>query len=432
MAQFQYSAVSKSGQKVKGVIEAFNELDAANRIRQTCDVIQKITPLDESKKNPLNFDLGANKLNNKAFTVMCNQFAIILRSGVPLARAVHLIGDKTTDKPLKRLLKLVAEDVEGGRSLTTSFEEHGSKILPVTFLETLRAGEESGNIAKSFETMAAHFDKQTKIKAKVKSAMAYPLFVLVIAVVVVAVVMVFVIPKLTPIFTENGGEIPFMMNSLVVVSNFFRKYIFVIVAIIAAIVIGFKLYGKTHRGHINLSKRKLGLPVLGNIEYLTAASEFANSMAAMMGAGLPILGNIEYLTAASEFANSMAAMMGAGLPIPRALSITAKTMSNYYLSTENGKLSGELESGRALGSAMREQNVMPEILVDMVGVGEETGELEGTMDTVAQFYDNELDEATKAALAKLEPAMLIFIAVFAGYIVIAIYTGIFSMYGTMS
>ena len=405
MAQFQYSAVSKSGQKVKGVIEAFNELDAANRIRQTCDVIQKITPLDESKKNPLNFDLGANKLNNKAFTVMCNQFAIILRSGVPLARAVHLIGDKTTDKPLKRLLKLVAEDVEGGRSLTTSFEEHGSKILPVTFLETLRAGEESGNIAKSFETMAAHFDKQTKIKAKVKSAMAYPLFVLVIAVVVVAVVMVFVIPKLTPIFTENGGEIPFMMNSLVVVSNFFRKYIFVIVGIIAAIIIAFKLYGRTHRGHINLSKRKLGLPILGNIEYLTAASEFANSMAAMMGAGLPI---------------------------PRALSITAKTMSNYYLSTENGKLSGELESGRALGSAMREQNVMPEILVDMVGVGEETGELEGTMDTVAQFYDNELDEATKAALAKLEPAMLIFIAVFAGYIVIAIYTGIFSMYGTMS
>ncbi len=401
MAQFQYSALSHSGEKVTGIIEAFNEMDAANRIRQTCDVIQKITPLDEGKKNFLNFELGSNKLNSKAFTVMCNQFAIILRSGVPLARAVHLIGDKTTDKPLKRLLKLVAEDVEAGRSLTTSFEEHGGKLLPVTFIETLRAGEESGSIARSFETMAAHFDKQTKIKAKVRSAMGYPLFVLVIAVVVVAVVMIVVIPKLTPVFLENGGEIPFMLNSLVVVSNFLRKYILVIIAVVAAIIIAFKLYGKSHRGHINLSKRKLGLPILGNIEYLTAASEFANSMAALMGAGLPI---------------------------PKALSITAKTMSNYFLSTENGKLSGELESGRALGASMREQNVMPEILVDMVGVGEETGELEQTMDTVAQFYDNELDEATKSALAKLEPAMLIFIAIFAGYIVIAIYTGIFSMY----
>ncbi len=404
MAQFQYSAVSKSGQKVSGVIEAFNELDAANRIRQTCDVIQKITPLDEKKQNLLSFELGSNKLNNKAFTVMCNQFAIILRSGVPLARAVHLIGDKTTDKPLKRLLKLVAEDVEGGRSLTTSFEEHGSKLLPVTFIETLRAGEESGNIAKAFETMAAHFDKQTKIKAKVKSAMAYPLFVLVIAVVVVAVVMIVVIPKLTPVFTENGGEIPFMLNSLVVVSDFFRKYIFVIIGIIAAIIIAVKIYSKSHRGHINLAKLKLKLPVLGNIEFLTAASEFANSMAALMGAGLPI---------------------------PKSLAITAKTMSNYFLSTENGKLSGELEAGRALGASMRDQAVMPDILVDMVGVGEETGELESTMDTVAQFYDNELDEATKSALAKLEPAMLIFIAIFAGYIVIAIYTGIFSMYSNM-
>ena len=146
---------------------------------------------------------------------------------------------------------------------------------------------------------------------------------------------------------------------------------------------------------------------------------------------LPILGNIAELTGASEFANSMAALMAAGLPIPKALGITARTMSNYYLATENGKLCGELEAGRSLGASMREQNLMPDILVDMVGVGEETGELADTLDTVAQFYDAELEEATKAALAKLEPAMLVFIAIFAGYIVIAIYTGMFSMYSNM-
>ena len=403
MAQFQYSAVSRGGEKVNGVIDAFNELDAANRIRQTCDVILKLSPLSE-KKGLLSMEIGGNKLNAKAFTVMCSQFAIILRAGVPLARAVQLIAAKTTDKPLKRILEKVAEDVEGGRSLSASFEEHGAKILPVTFIETLRAGEESGSIDKSFETMQAHFDKQVKTKAKVKSAMAYPLFVIVIAIIVVAVVMIVVIPRLTPMFTEAGAEIPFLMNSLIVISNFFRKYFLLMVAIIALLLLGLKLYGNTEQGRINLAKLQLKLPVLGNIAMLTGASEFANSMAALMSAGLPM---------------------------PKALGITSRTLSNYYLSTENGKLSGDLEAGRALGPSMREQGLMPDILVDMVSVGEESGDLEKTLDTVAKFYDNELEEATKAAIAKLEPALLVFIAIFAGYIVIAIYTGIFSMYNVM-
>ena len=404
MAQFKYTAVSKGGERVTGIVDAFNELDAANRIKENCDIILKIEETTDKKPGLLNLDFGANKLNGKAFTVMCSQFSIILRAGVPLARAVQLIAAKTTDKPLKRVLTHVAEDVEGGRSLSAAFEDHGAKLLPVTFIETLRAGEESGNLDRAFETMEAHFDKQIKTKAKVKSAMAYPVFVLFIAIVVVIVVMTVVIPKLTPMFDAFGGEIPAMMRSLIVVSNFFQKNILLIIAVIALLIVGIKLYGNTEQGRINLAKLQLKLPILGNIAILTAASEFANSMAALMNAGLPI---------------------------PKALAITARTMSNYYLSTENGKLSGELEAGRALGKSMQEQGIMPDILVDMVGVGENTGELAKTLETVALFYDAELETATKAALAKLEPAMLIFIAIFAGYIVIAIYTGMFGMYGSM-
>ena len=403
MAQFKYSAVSKGGEKVNGVIDAFNELDAAKRIRESCDVILKLEELSD-KPGLLNLDLGGNKLNSKAFTVMCSQFAIILRAGVPLARAVNLIAKKTTDKVLHRLLTKVAADVEGGRSLSAAFEEHGSKFLPVTFIETLRAGESSGTIDQSFETMQAHFDKQLKTTAKVKSAMAYPLFVIAIAVVVVAVVMIVVIPKLTPMFTESGNEIPFLMQSLIDISDFFRHNIILMIVVVAALIVAYKFYGNTEAGRLNLAKLQLKMPVLGNIAELTGASEFANSMAALMNAGLPI---------------------------PRALTITARTLSNYYLSTECGKLSGKLEAGNTLGRSMAEQGVMPDILVDMVGVGEDTGELGHTLETVALFYDNELEEATKAAIAKLEPAMLIFIAIFAGYIVIAIYTGMFSVYDTM-
>ena len=403
MAQFKYSAVSKSGERVNGVIDAYNEVDAANRIRENCDVILKLSEVSE-KKTGLNMDIGGNKLNVKAFTVMCSQFSIILRAGVPLARAVHLIADKTTDKGLRNMLQKVADDVEGGRSMSSSFEEHGGKILPQTFIETIRAGEASGSIDRSFETMKVHFEKQQKTKSKVKSAMAYPLFVLVVAIVVVAVVMVVVIPKLTPMFTESGGQIPALMNSLIVVSTFFQKNILTMIGIAIAIVVVYKIYSNTEAGRLNLAKIQLKLPILGNIAELTGASEFANSMAALMNAGLSI---------------------------PKALSITARTMSNYYFATENGKLSGELEAGRALGRSMADQGVMPDILVDMVGVGEETGELAGTLETVALFYDTELEEATKAAISKLEPAMLIFIALFAGYIVIAIYTGMFSIYDTM-
>ena len=403
MAQFKYSAVSKSGERVNGVIDAYNEIDAANRIRENCDVILKLSEVSE-KKTGLNMDIGGNKLNVKAFTVMCSQFSIILHAGVPLARAVHLIADKTTDKALKNMLQKVADDVEGGRSMSASFEENGGKVLPQTFIETIRAGEASGSIDRSFETMKVHFEKQQKTKSKVKSAMAYPLFVLVVAIVVVAVVMVVVIPKLTPMFTESGGEIPALMNSLIVVSTFFQKNILTMIGIAIAIVVVYKIYSNTEAGRLNLAKIQLKLPILGNIAELTGASEFANSMAALMNAGLSI---------------------------PKALTITARTMSNYYFATENGKLSGELEAGRALGRSMADQGVMPDILVDMVGVGEETGELAHTLETVALFYDAELEEATKAALAKLEPAMLIFIAIFAGYIVIAIYTGMFSIYDTM-
>ena len=195
-----------------------------------------------------------------------------------------------------------------------------------------------------------------------------------------------------------------MSDKIAVTDNFFRHNIILMIVVVAALIVAYKFYGNTEAGRLNLAKLQLKLPVLGNIAELTGASEFANSMAALMNAGLPI---------------------------PRALTITARTLSNYYLSTECGKLSGKLEAGNTLGRSMAEQGIMPDILVDMVGVGEDTGELGHTLETVALFYDNELEEATKAAIAKLEPAMLIFIAIFAGYIVIAIYTGMFSVYDTM-
>lgn len=394
--------MSHSGQKVSGVIEAFNEMDAVDRIKQNHSMIIKMTPVKE--KSLLNMEIGGNKLNNKAFIVMCSQFAIILGAGIPIARTCHLIADKTTDKPLKRMLMHVAEDVEAGRSIAASFAERGDKLLPATFVETIAAGEQSGNLDKAFQTVHEHFDKQAKMAARVKSALAYPMFVLVIAVVVVIVLMVKVVPTFLAIFDSYDAQLPVPTLILIAISDFFVKYWMVLVAIIAAVTIFYKVYGNTEEGRMNLAKWALKVPILGNIQSLNAASEFANTLATMLASGLPMT---------------------------RAISITAKTMSNYYMSTEVGKLAVKLEEGHALGASMREANFMPDILVDMVSVGEETGEMEQTLKTIATYYDSELDMAINSALEKLEPALLVGLAGIAGFIVIAIYMAMFGIYGAM-
>ena len=402
MVTYKYTALSQSGQKVSGVIDAFNEMDAVDRIKQNHSVIIKMTPVKEN--GLLNMEIGGNKLNNKAFIVMCSQFAIILGAGIPIARTCHLIAEKTTDKPLKRMLMHVAEDVEAGRSISASFAERGEKLLPTTFVETIAAGEQSGNLDKAFQTVHEHFDKQAKMAAKVKSALAYPLFVLVIAVLVVVILMVKVVPTFLAIFESYDAELPLPTRMLIAISNFFVKYWMPMLAIIIIVFIVYKVYGRTEEGRMNLAKWSLKVPILGNIQVLNAASEFANTLTTMLSSGLPMT---------------------------RAITITAKTMSNYYMSTEVGKLAVKLEEGHALGASMREANFMPDILVDMVAVGEETGEMEHTLHTIAGYYDAELDMAINSALAKLEPALLVGLAGIAGFIVIAIYMAMFGMYAAM-
>jgi type IV pilus assembly protein PilC len=216
--------------------------------------------------------------------------------------------------------------------------------------------------------------------------------------------MIKVVPTFTAIFDSMGGELPGVTKALIAISNFFIKYWMILVAIIAAVVIFYKVYGNTEEGRMNFAKWILKVPILGEIQELNAASEFANTMTTMLASGLPMT---------------------------RAISITAKTMSNYFMSTETGKLAVKLEEGRGLGQSMREANYMPDILVDMVAVGEETGEMEKTLNTIAKYYDAELDMAIANALAKLEPALLVGLAGIAGFIVIAIYMAMFGMYAIM-
>ena len=407
MNSYKYTAVSASGEQIQGMIEAVDQLEATAKIRQQYSMIVSIEEIQgRGIQMPgfLNADIGGARLDPKAFTLMCSQFSTILSAGIPIARAVKLIGDKTTDKYLKKILLKVAEDVEAGRTVSASFEEHGKNLLPPTFCETLKAGEEAGDLAGSFESFYKHFDKQTKMGAKVRNAMAYPLFVLTIAVIVVIVLMVKVVPTFTAIFEEQGSVLPLPTRILIGMSNFISKNILFIILIVAVIIVAFLLYRRNPKGAMNLARLQLKLPVFGNITELNAASLFANTMATMIGAGLPLT---------------------------KAVTITGQVMTNDVFKEKVINMVGRIEEGRTMVDSMREAGVMPDILTDMVGVGEETGEMKHTLDVVAGYYDNELELAVTKAIGMLEPALLIFLALVAGFIVIAIYMAMFTMYEGM-
>ena len=406
MPTYKYTAVSRDGKKVTGVIEGFNELDAAAKIKETYAIVSQLSEVKDQSALAkfMSLDIGGNKLNDKAFTLMCSQFSVILKAGIPITRTVELIADKMTDKTLKRILHEVAKDVQGGRTLSTAFAERGRKLFPVTFLETVRAGEESGNLDAAFDSIAEHYTKQSKMRGKVRGALIYPLFVLIVAIIVVIVLMVKVVPTFTAIFADYGAELPLPTQILIGMSDFFRRNILIIVAVFAILGIGYKLYGNTESGRINLARMQLKLPVLGNIANLNAASQFANTMAMMLGAGLTMT---------------------------KSISITARVLDNYHISLEVGKIASRLEEGHTLGASLREAACLPDILVDMTAVGEESGELANTLTMTAAYYDTELEQATAEALAKLEPTILVFLAGFAGFIVIAIYMAMFGMYAAM-
>ena len=403
MKQYRYKALTPDGLQASGVVEAIDEYDAAYKIKKTCPVLLEIKAVRETG-NILTMDLGGDKVNLKNLSVACQQIAITLKSGMPLAMCLEMIGKQTTDKKIRRILTKSAEDVSSGATLANSLERHGPG-LPPTLIETIRAGEESGNIDQTFGQMAEYYEQAYKTVAKIKSALAYPTFVLIIAIVVVTIIMAFVIPVLTATFHELGGELPLITQILMSASEFCNRFWILILSTILAFVIGWRVYTtKSLRGRMIRGKVQLKMPVIGKISQMSGAAEFANTMSMLLKSGLTV---------------------------NRSLAITAKTMTNYLYQEEIGRVVGRIEEGRPLGECLRQVENLPPTLVEMCAIGEETGELEGTLEVIGEFYANEADTATKKALARLEPAILVFLSIFAGFIVIAIYMPMFTMYDMM-
>ena len=402
MPTYKYEGAYASGEKVSGVVEAVSRTDAVNQIRQSCEIVLSIKEVPKSAaRDPLS---RLQKINAKSLSLTCQQFAIILKAGLPLVQTVDLVAGQSEDKALQRLLRQVSEDVSNGWALSYSLEQRGAKSLPVTFRETVRAGEESGDLQAAFQRMADYFERMNKTHESVVSALTYPAFVIFVAVIVIGIIMGYAVPSLTGMFESLGTELPWVTRALIGMSNFFQKYLLVIIALLALVFFAVRLYGTTEKGGPTLAKFQLQLPVIGSVVRMSNASQFAHTMSTLLAAGMPIL---------------------------QAIEASGKTMSNLCMAQEVlGTLPG-VEGGRPFGECLRYTKEIPSMLTQMTAVGETTGAMESTLEVLAAYYDNETDLKTKRAISLLEPAIIVVLSIFVVFILMAVYLPMFSMYGSI-
>lgn len=417
MAQYKYTGIAWQGGKVSGTVEAFSESEAMLRIHDTCEVVLSLrrglrkggasswdSVEDEESKSFFDIEIGGKRLDLKIFAVMCNQFAVILRSGMPVARAVQMVGETLPNRLLQRWLKKVLRDVESGMPLADSMENRGADFLPTTFIETIRAGEASGNLDLAFANMSRHFEKQYKMRAQIRSALTYPLLLLFVGIAVMIVIMVYVVPMFTQIFEQAGAEMPPLTKFVINLSGIFQKWWWTIPFFGLGGFVTYKTLDAFPHIHLLFARIRLGLPVIGKISLLSAACQFMSTMASLVGSGLTIVDATE---------------------------ITANVIANAHISRKVADIVEMLQRGSSLGDALRRQEIFPVMLTEMIAMGETSGELEQTLSYLGGYYDAELDIATAAAVKKLGPVILVVIGGISMLMVGGVYTGMFGMYGAM-
>ena len=335
--------------------------------------------------------------------MLCSQLSILLSSGLTALRCLQMVAAQTRNKQLRRALEKAAEEVGAGRSMADSLESNREVRFPATFVETVRAGEQSGSLEACLKRLQGYYERSSTARAKVVSAMTYPAMVIVTAIIVVIIVMVKAVPAFTNTFAELGSDIPAITRGLMAVSGFFVKWWWVLVLLVAAAGIGYYSFRRTERGRI----------VLAN--YALTRSPLRRTM-----------------SASGQFAAALSAMLSAGLPMPKALSVAGEVSGNYMFALAAGKVRQSVERGRTVAEGMGEVKLFPPMLREMIGVGESSGTLVDTLDVVAQYFNSEVETITNRLLAVLEPVITIGLAVIVMVLLLAVYLPMFSMYGSMA
>lgn len=397
MPGFNYTAINRNGKRVRSSLDASSIETAKSSLRGA-----GYTILDIKEQTTLNRDIEIPFLGNpkaKDMAVFCRQFVSILRAGVSVASVLAMLGQQTSNKKLRAAIREMQADVEKGEALATSMRRH-PKIFPAILVNMVSAGEASGNLEESFRQMELYFERSKRTKSKVTSAMIYPCVLIVVMIVVLIVMMTKIIPNFLKAFEDMDAELPKLTQGVMAVCEWFESWWWVPLLVLVALIVGGVLFHRTDKG-----KHFFG----------------------WLARKTPVVGNLTVKTACATFCRTMEVLIGSGLTLTDSMDLAASNMGNIYYLEAIRDARALVAEGTPLRESLVRTGIFPPMVSNLVGVGEETGDLQSMMGKVADYYDEEVDEATKKLLNLMEPAIIIFMAVFVVIIVLAIYLPMINM-----
>jgi type IV pilus assembly protein PilC len=403
MPKFNWEARTRTGGTQKGVIEAATVDMVEAQLKKYG--FSNISIKAESK--PFGIKLpkfgGSGKIDQKDLVVFTRQFSTMIDSGLPLVQCLDILAGQQENKSFQEILFKVKESVESGSTFADALAKH-PKAFDQLFVNLVAAGEIGGILDTILTRLAAYIEKSMKLKKQIKGAMVYPITIMSIAVVVVGVILVFVIPTFAKMFIEFGGELPAPTKFVIALSNFLIKYIVVLIGGFYAIVWALKKYYATPAGQKNIDRMALKAPIAGPLIRKVAVAKFTRTLGTMVSSGVPIMDGLE---------------------------IVAKTAGNKIVEEAIYAVRQAISEGKTMAEPLAACGVFPPMVVQMISVGEATGAMDAMLNKIADFYDDEVDDAVGAMTAMMEPLLMVFLGTTVGGLVVAMYLPIFKLAGAV-
>ncbi|HQL00789.1 MAG TPA: type II secretion system F family protein [Smithellaceae bacterium] len=397
MPVFLWEGTTRRDEFKKGEMEAADELAVRTLLRRqgfkSIEVRQK--PKDLMEYVPF----LAGRVKEKDIVVFCRIFSTMINAGLPLIQCLDLLAQQEQNKAFAKIIRAIKEDIEGGTSLTDALRKY-PKVFDELFVNLIAAGEAGGILDVILGRLSLYLEKALKLKRKVKGAMTYPAAVLLISFGVVALLLLKVIPVFQQMFEGMGGELPGPTQMIITASEFAQSYWWGILLVIIAIGMVFTWFYRTPKGRWAVDSTLLKMPIFG-----------------------PLLNKV----AIAKFSRTLATMLGSGVPILDGLSIVSKTAGNVVVEDALLKTRQSITEGRSIAEPLAETKIFPQMVVQMIAVGEATGALDSMLNKIADFYDDEVDAAVEAMTSLLEPVMMVFLGGIVGGMIVAMYLPIFKL-----
>ena len=397
MASFSYEAVDQTGKQKKGSIEADTKEKAFAELKS-----QGLIPISVAEQSVLNKDINIDiggKPKARDYSVFCRQFVSMTQAGVTLIDALNMLGEQTENKKLAKAIKEIQVDVEKGESLTNAMR--AQKFLPSLLCSMVEAGEASGSLDVAFDRMATHFEKDNRVKAMVKKAAIYPIIVCIVAVVVVIVMLTTIIPSYASMFVDMDMELPGITLAVMAASDFLMEKWYFVIAVLVALVVLIKWFKST---------------AVGEIVFAT------------IGMKLPLFGSLTIKTASARFARTVSTLLAAGISLVDAVEITANIMDNKIIKNSLYACKEEIMQGVPLSQPLQKSGIFPPMVYHMARIGEESGDIEGLLEKLADYYEEEVEMATQSLMAAMEPMIIIVLAGVVGVLIGAVMAPMAQMY----